>query len=586
MGLKDRDPDFSLNQLVFDPGSSSSTWLQRLQSWDDKDLGARIWQRDGSVWDESLAANAQVMELTNRLGWLELPETMATEVSRLTDFTAEIVAAGFTRAVVLGMGGSSLIAEVWAEIFGVNAGFLPVTILDSTHPSSVAQVAATGELETTLFLVASKSGGTLETISFFNYFYHQLALLKEDPGANFVALTDPGSKLEALARTKNFRKIFSTPPEVGGRYSALTFFGLLPASLLGLPVARILQGARSMAGACAAEVSASKNPAFKLGSFLGEMMLVGRDKLVLVLSPSIRPFAVWLEQLIAESIGKSGYGLVPIIVDDKADLPFYDHSGLPAKDCLYLFMRLKSDDSLIFDQALSRVQSAGEPSVLIAVNKIADLGQEIWRFEMATAVIGAVLKINPFDQPDVEAAKIGAQQVMAAWQENGKLPEPKSLFESPTLKINGSHHFSHIISLESALKAFVGAAQPGNYIAIMAYLPEKESLQQILQNLEKSLHECCRVPITLGFGPRFLHSTGQLHKGDGNNGLFLQLTGGLEEDLELSGSDYSFATLIAAQAQGDYDALLSKDRRVLALHWQSVDVETAMLDLLGIVKKL
>ncbi|MCK5914529.1 MAG: hypothetical protein KAG92_00175, partial [Deltaproteobacteria bacterium] len=276
----------------------------------------------------------------------------------------------------------------------------------------------------------------------------------------------------------------------------------------------------------------------------------------------------------------------PIIVDDKAGLPFYDHSGLPAKDCLYLFMRLESDDNLIFDQALSRVQSAGEPSVLIAVNEIADLGQEFWRFEMATAVIGAVLKINPFDQPDVEAAKIGAQQAMAAWQENGRLPEPERLLDSSTLKISGSHHFSSVSSLENALKVFVGAVQPGNYIAIMAYLPEEESLQQILQYLEKSLHEYCRVPITLGFGPRFLHSTGQLHKGDGNNGLFLQLTGGLEEDLELSGNDYSFATLIAAQAQGDYDALLSKDRRVLALHWHSIDVEKAVSNLLETVRNL
>ena len=586
MGSKDKTHEFPLNQLEIDAASYSSVWHKRLQNWEADAVNTRIWNRDPSVWDEKYEAGTEVCELTDRLGWLELPGTMLAEVAVLTDFTEEIIRAGFSRVVVLGMGGSSLIAEVWAEIFGIAEGFLPVAILDSTHPQSVARMVAAEDLETTLFLVASKSGGTLETLSFFNYFYQQLTRLHADPGANFVALTDPGSRLEELAVTRKFRKIFHTPPEVGGRYSALTFFGLLPASLLGLPVALILAQAQAMAQACAPGVPATANPALELGSFLGEMVIAGRDKLMLVLSPAIKPFAVWLEQLIAESIGKSGLGLVPVIVADKDELPFHDYTDAISSDCIYLFICLQGDDNLFFDQALSQVQIAGEPAVSLKLTEIAGLGQEIWRFELAIAAIGAVLKINPFDQPDVEAAKIGARQAMSAWQENGSLPETESLFTSSVLTISGSRHFSRVNDLKSALATFVKAAQPGDYIALIAFLPRTEKLQQVLLQLQKQLQRCCRVPVTLGFGPRFLHSTGQLHKGDGNRGLFLQLSGSLQEDLDLPGSDYSFATLIAAQAQGDYDALLAKERRILALHWHKGEVESAILGLIEMIKPL
>ena len=260
--------------------------------------------------------------MSDRLGWLELPEMMVAAVSEVDAFVTEILASGFTRVIVLGMGGSSLIAEVWARVFGVAQGFLPVTILDSTYPAAVSSVAETGDLETTLFLVSSKSGGTLETLSFLNFFYHQLTQLKANPGENFVALTDPGSKLEELAKDRFFRKTFSTPADVGGRYSALTLFGLLPAAFLGLSVKDLLGRARAMMRACAGEIRAGDNPALQLGAFFGEMARSGRDKLTLVLSPQLQPFAVWLEQLITESTGKRGYGLVPVIVDGYDNLPF------------------------------------------------------------------------------------------------------------------------------------------------------------------------------------------------------------------------------------------------------------------------
>ena len=575
--------DLHLNDMIINAGPGLSAWQERLQAWDEADLGARIWQRDGRVWDETLVLGAQVPELTDRLDWLELPETMAGSVAELVSFVDEIIADGFSRVVVLGMGGSSLIAEVWAKIFAVKPGFLPVTILDSTHPLSVARIAESEELATTLFLVASKSGGTLETLSFFNYFYHQISEIKDNPGDNFVALTDPGSKLEALALEKGFVKIFSTPAAVGGRFSALTFFGLLPAVLQGVPITEILQSAREISKVCAENIPSNQNPALKLGCFLGEMMLAGRDKLFLVLSPSIKPFAVWLEQLIAESTGKSGFGLVPVIVEEGDDLPLRDCNDSVSRDSVYLCLRLENDDNRVFDQVLTRIQDSGEPLSLIKLANKVDLGREIWRFEMATAAIGAVLKINPFDQPDVEAAKIGARQAMAAWQENGKLPDFEKLVEENNLKISGSHHFSEVDDLDNALASFVGKVKPGDYIAVMVYLPQTDSLELVLQNLRKILLSRCRVPVTLGYGPRFLHSTGQLHKGDANHGLFLQINGNLKNDLQVYGSDYSFATLIAAQAQGDYEALLSRGRRILALDWQSTEVEP---ELAAIVEKL
>ena len=562
-----------LNGLEIKAGVWAVALADRLSQWGKDNLGNRIWQHDGSVWVKDPRLAESTPELINRLGWLDLPERMTIVVSELDEFVSEVVAAGFTRVVVLGMGGSSLIAEVWEKVFGVAEGFLPVTILDSTHPLAVDRVAETGVLETTLFLVSSKSGGTLETLSFFSYFYHQLSLLKENPGENFVAITDPGSKLENLAREKDFRKTFSTPPEVGGRYSALTCFGLLPAALLGLPVGDLLGRARAMMATCAPGVNIADNPALQLGAFLGEMARVGRDKLTLVLSPRLQPFAVWLEQLLAESTGKKGHGLVPVIVDEDLALPFLDRHEEPAKDRFYLFLRLADDENSALDSALGRVRAAQEPSALITIEKTADIAQEIWRFELATAAAGAVLEINPFDQPDVEAAKIGARQAMLSWQESGALPTIERLVDDVDLKISGSHHFQGIADFKIGLKTFVEEVRPGDYIALLVYLPQTRSLARVLQRLQKRLQDYCRVPVTIGYGPRFLHSTGQLHKGDSNHGLFLQISGDLEKDLPLPGSGYSFATLIAAQAQGDYQALLNAGRRILALEWPSANAD-------------
>ena len=568
--------DIVLNSLEIQAGGGAEALHQRLSLWDKDNIGERIWERDATVWisDPELARNTP--ELSDRLGWLRLPEVMTAVVSEIDSFVDQVRASGFTRVVVLGMGGSSLIAEVWSKVFGVFQGFLPVTILDSTHPAAVSAVAADGDLEDTLFLVSSKSGGTLETLSFFNFFYHQVSLLKENPGVNFVALTDPGSRLEALALERSFYKIFSTPADVGGRYSALTRFGLLPAAFLGLPLETLLKRAQAMMQACGPEVKVYDNPALQLGAFVGEMARIGCDKLTLVLSPQLQPFAVWLEQLIAESTGKKGFGLVPVIVDGYEDLPSSGRAGGPAKDRLYLFMGLAGDKKAGFDQAWSRVQADQQPSVLITLNEKLDLAQEIWRFELATAAIGAVQGLNPFDQPDVEAAKIEARQAMSAWQQSGALPDLESLVDDEHLRICGSDHFKGIADLKKGCSRFIDLVSPGDYIALLVYLPLTRPLKLALQRFQKKLQKLSQVPVTIGYGPRFLHSTGQLHKGDGNHGLFLQISGALEEDLSLPGSDYSFATLIAAQAQGDYLALVNSGRRILALDLKGAVIEEVL----------
>ena len=568
-----------LNKLDIHAGTGAAVVAERLSQWDRDDIAARIWQCDATVWvnDPELAQNTP--ELSDRLGWLELPEIMVAGVSEIDAFVTEVLASGFTRVIVLGMGGSSLIAEVWARVFGMAEGYLPVTILDSTHPAAVSRVSEVGDLDTTLFLVSSKSGGTLETLSFLNLFYHQLTQLKVNPGENFVALTDPGSKLEELAKDRFFRKIFSTPADVGGRYSALTPFGLLPAAFLGLSVKDLLARARAMMRACTGEIRAGDNPALQLGAFLGEMARSGRDKLTLVLSPHLQPFAVWLEQLIAESTGKRGYGLVPVIVDGYDDLPFIDQDNTLAKDRFYLFLRLADDPNPAFDQVLTEVQTEQVPFALITMSETLDLAQEIWRFEMATAAAGAVLGINPFDQPDVEAAKSGARQAMLAWQGSGRLPALNRLLDDADLKISGSHHFSAVTDLKDGFNRFIAAVTPGDYIALLVYLPQSRSLALSLQKLQQKLEKSCRVPVTIGYGPRFLHSTGQLHKGDGNHGLFLHISATLESDLPVPGSSYGFATLIAAQAQGDYQALLNAGRRVLALELPDADIDKILLDL-------
>jgi len=538
-------------------GGYQSAVEVRLKAWDAAKVAQRIWDKDGTVWVADPDKAAQTPELTNRLGWLTIGQEMLAEADNLAAFAAEIKGAGFQQVVLLGMGGSSLAPEVFMRTFHATAeGGLPLTVLDSTNPVQVAAVASSvTDPAKTLFLVSSKSGGTIETLSAFKYFYHRVGQAKDNPGENFVALTDPGSGLQKLAEEKKFRRIFPTPPDVGGRYSALTFFGLVPAALVGVNLPKLLRRANSMAEAC--RNSALNNPGLQLGAILGELTLAGRDKVTLFASPKIAAFGVWVEQLIAESTGKLGVGILPVADESIGEPAVYGH------DRVFAYLRLAGDDNVALDGKLSVLEAAGHPVVTIHMDELEDIGQEFFRWEMATAAAGSVLKINPFDQPNVESAKIKARELMAEFDKSGALPAPLPTLDYDDIDVYGPAMGE---TVTEALRAFLTRFQPGDYIAIMAYLPYQPEIDAALNQLRLRLRDGLRAATTVGYGPRFLHSTGQLHKGDGNKGLFIQITHTPATDVEIPGEKYTFAVLHAAQAQGDYNALQENHRRLIRFH--------------------
>ena len=527
----------------------------RLKAWDAANVAGRIWEQDGTVWVADPAKAAQTPELTNRLGWLDIGQEMLSEAEDLAAFAAEVKADGFQEMVLLGMGGSSLAPEVYMTTFGADKG-LPLTVLDSTNPGQVLAVRQKlADPAKTLFLVSSKSGGTLETLSFYWYFHDLVGQVKENPGENFVAITDPDSSLEKLARGKGFCRIFSSPPEVGGRYSALTYFGLVPAALMGINLPKLLRRANSMAKACRGH--AAHNPGLQLGAVMGELALAGRDKITFFTSPRIEAFGMWVEQLIAESLGKHGKGILPVVGEAMGEPAFYNN------DRYFVYLRLTGDDNVELDGRVDMLEAAGHPVITVQLDELEDLGQEFFRWEMATATAAAVLKINPFDQPNVEQAKIKAKELMAAFDESGYLPVEAPALDYDDIDVYGPAMGESVVE---ALKAFLTNYRPGDYVAIMAYLPYGEEIDAALNELRLVLRTGLRSATTIGFGPRFLHSTGQLHKGDGNNGLFIQITHTPPEDAAIPGEKYTFATLVAAQAQGDYNALRDNGRRLIRFH--------------------
>ena len=537
----------------------------RLKAWDAAHVTSRIWHADGTVWVPDPDEAAQTPELTNRLGWLNLPEEMMAEADNLAAFANEVKAAGFQEVVLLGMGGSSLAPEVYMKTFGSpslfkgegrGGGGLPLTVLDSTNPDQVAQVTNNlADVSKTLFLVSSKSGGTIEMLSFYKHFYRLVGQTKNNPGENFAAITDTGSGLAKLAHEKGFRAAFFANPEVGGRYSALTHFGLVPAALIGVDLGKLLRRARSMANACRGH--AAHNPGLQLGAAMGELALLGRDKITFFTSPKIAAFGAWVEQLIAESLGKQGTGILPVVDEAIGEPAFYNN------DRLFVYLRLASDDNVELDGRVEILEAAGHPVIWIQMDELEDIGQELFRWEMATACAGAILKINPFDQPNVESAKVKARKLMKAYEESGSLPG-----ESPTLDYDDIDVYGPAMgeTVSEALAAFLTHFRPGDYVAIMAYLPYTPDIDAALNDLRLRIRNGLRAATTVGYGPRFLHSTGQLHKGDGNKGLFIQITHTPAAEVEIPGESYSFGVLVAAQAQGDYNALKENHRRLIRFH--------------------
>ncbi len=548
---------YSANLGEFEP--AVKTALMQLQS--DR-IVERIWAHDHTVWKEDPA------EITNRLGWLESPEKMKETLPEITQFVQEVREAGYTHALLLGMGGSSLAPEMFRNIHAVAQGCLDLSVLDSTDPGAVLTHVRRLNFSKTLFMVSTKSGGTVETLSFMKFFYNKVseALGRHAAGAHFIAITDPGSSLESLARTLDFRRTFLNDPDIGGRYSALSYFGLVPAALIGMDLAMLLERATLMAKDCTAP--ADINPGALLGALIGAMARAGRDKLTLVSSPQIAPFGAWVEQLIAESTGKEGKGILPVHGETLLEPTVY------SDDRLFVNLGLKGDNT--YETELTALEQRGHIVIRIRLSDLYDLGKEIFRWEIATAIAGSILGINPFDQPNVESAKASARQMVAEYRKEGRLPEPQ-----PTLEAEGVKVYTDFFAatLKETLNAFFSQANPGqpgmggrSYTALQAYITPTPEADHLLQDLRSRIQVKYRMATTVGYGPRFLHSTGQLHKGDAGHGLFIQITGDSAEDVPIpdeagsTTSTITFGTLKMAQALGDGKALMDAGRHVIRFH--------------------
>ncbi len=498
----------------------------------DQRIMNRIWDHDYTVW------KPQPEEISNRLGWLHLPEEMANNVVRIRELATAVRAEGYSQVLLLGMGGSSLAPEVFVNVFDHDHDGLELAVLDSTDPEVVRAYDEQLDLAKTLFIVATKSGGTVETLSFFKYFYNRTVATvgRESAGEHFVAITDGGSKLDQLAKACDFRAVFLNDPNIGGRFAALSYFGLVPAGLLGVDLPRLLESARLMS---------HSGTGGTLGVIMGELAKQGRDKVTLISSPDLANFGDWLEQLIAESTGKEGKGILPVVGE-----PLYA-PGDYSQDRLFVYLCLNGDQT--YEAAVARLAATGQPLITLDLKDRYDLGGQFFLWEMATVVAGNRMGIQPFDQPNVESAKILAREMVNTYQKTGKLPAGEN---AP-------------LSVE-ALLAFLNQSHTGDYIAIQAFVPHTTETNDALEKLREMLGRRTRLPITVGYGPRFLHSTGQLHKGDGGNGLFIQIVSIPGQDLPIpdeAGQDDSsmdFGVLKMAQALGDAAALRAANRRVIS----------------------
>jgi len=530
--------------------------LVRLKN--EKVIG-RIWAGDHTVWKPEPSA------ITNRLGWLHLAEVMKEHLNQIEDLSASVRKEGYTQALLMGMGGSSLAPEVFSRTYGSKEGFLHLEVLDSTDPDAVMGHASRLDLHKTLFIVSTKSGGTIEPLSFFKYFYNRVldAVGPDEAGRHFVAITDPGSKLLEIADQYCFRTAFINDPNIGGRNSALSYFGLVPAALIGVDLSTLLDRAQIVvcnAEGCNCPIQGSNNAA-KLGVILGELAKVGPDKVTFVTSKEIASFGDWVEQLIAESTGKEGRGILPVVGEPVGAPESY------GDDRVFVHLRMEGDETN--DAPLQTLAQHGHPVIVLRLNDRYDLGGQFFFWEMVTAVAGACLGINPFDQPNVEAAKALARKMTAAFQSEGKLPELTPALESNGIRVYGD---IEVDTPEDALRQFLTQAQDGAYIALQAYIQPSSETDHALLELRTAIRDRFGKATTVGYGPRFLHSTGQLHKGDAGKGLFVQLTADATEDVDIPDeagsiqSSMTFGILKEAQVLGDRQALLDNGRRVIRFH--------------------
>jgi transaldolase / glucose-6-phosphate isomerase len=530
-----------------------------LENWRKEGKVRRLWAGDASLWTETDEANW--------LGWLEIVDKQLKGIAQLQDFAEDVRRAGFKDVLLLGMGGSSLGPEVLGETFGSKPGFPALHVLDSTDPMQIRHFDARIDPARTLFLVSSKSGSTLEPNIFKQYFYERTkqGVGEQEAPRRFVAITDPGSSLEKTALTEGFRYVFHGLSSIGGRYSVLSDFGMVPAAAIGVDVRAFLESTAEMVRSCAASSPPVENPGVILGAILGTCQRHGRDKVTIIASKSIGDFGAWLEQLLAESTGKLGKGIVPLEGEPLGTPAVYGN------DRVFTYLRLAAEQDSEHEQAIAALEAAGHPVVRITVQDRMQLGQEFFRWEMATAVAGSIIRINPFDQPDVEAAKVKTRDLTAAYEQSRALPEMHPFFEGEGIKLFADAHNEtalkpHATGLAAALKAHFGRIGAGDYAALLAYIERNPAHIDAMQRLRRMIRDRTKAATCVGFGPRFQHSTGQAYKGGPNSGVFLQITCDDPEDLPVPGQSYTFGIVKEAQARGDFEVLAERNRRALRAH--------------------
>lgn len=562
------------------PEPAAAAVKRSLQEWGANGKVRRLWARDASLWTGS--------DESNWLGWLGITEDQLAHIGHLTAIAEEVKRGGFQHALLLGMGGSSLCPEVLKMTFGKLPGYPELHILDSTDPAQIRAVERKIDLAHTLFIVSSKSGTTLEPNIFKQYYFQRAkeVIGDREVGHRFIAITDPGSKLQQAAKSDGFRHIFFGVPSIGGRYSALSNFGMVPAAVMGLDVRRFLDRADEMVHSCASCVPPEDNPGVVLGTILGVLARHGRDKVTLITSPRIWDLGAWLEQLLAESTGKEGKGLIPVDREQVGPPEVY------GSDRVFVYVRLESTPDPKQDAAVVALEKAGHPVVRITVPEPYDLGQEFFRWEIATAVAGSILGINAFNQPDVETSKEATRKLTSEYETTGSLPPERPIFEgdgitlftddknaSALAKAAGSNR-----SLTGTLRAHLNRLQAGDYVALLAYIEMNDAHEGELQKIRHAIRDRKRVASCLGFGPRFLHSTGQAYKGGPNTGVFLQITCDDAADLPVPGQKYTFGVVKAAQARGDFQVLAERDRRALRVHL-GTDVQSGLRTLEAAVRE-
>jgi transaldolase/glucose-6-phosphate isomerase len=529
-----------------------------IQDWKKNGKVKRLWQKDASLWTGT--------DEDKWLGWLDITEQQIEDADKLKQIAADIKKAGFKNALLLGMGGSSLCPEVLRMTFGKAAGYPDLHVLDSTDPAQIKSIEESVDLASTLCIVSSKSGSTLEPNIYKQYFFDRVKAKVGDKeaGSRFIAITDPGSKMQRVAEKDKFRKVFMGVPSIGGRYSALSNFGMVPAAVMGIDAAKFLKNTEQMVDACGEDSDAAMNPGVILGTILGVAANQGRDKITFVTSPGIFDLGAWLEQLIAESTGKSGRGIIPV---DRERLAKPDTYG---SDRVFAYLRLESEPDKEQSAAVDTLAKAGHPVVRIVLPDIYSLGEEFFRWEIATAVAGALIGINAFNQPDVEASKIETRKLTSEYESTGKLPSESPFFTGDGAKLYADLKNTAALkgggTLAGFLKKHLARIGAGDYFALLGYITMNEAHEEALQSIRLAVRDNKKVATVLGFGPRFLHSTGQAYKGGPNSGVFLQITCDDAVDILVPGQKYTFGVVKSAQARGDFAVLAERGRRALRVH--------------------